>query len=163
MKPLRYMLFVLFILTILIMGCSAVGNDNGENLQRLSKIDIYSGNGDLLNSITDESSLRQFSDVMGYYAMPNEETEQNDFAKSAETLPVMYNIVFYKTPASRFNDGDLEEELRITMYEDSDIVKEIISPENVKSISVPEEYLTFYFSMSDEDRVLFISKAEETD
>lgn len=47
----------------------------------------------------------------------------------------------------------------ITVYEDSDIIKEQIMPEEVKSADVPEEYLTFYMEVSKEDKEFLLSLA----
>ncbi len=50
--------------------------------------------------------------------------------------------------------------MEITVYENSNIIKEQISPDNIKGTSVPEEYLTFYGTVSEEDREFLLSLGE---
>lgn len=72
-----------------------------------------------------------------------------------------YHLVSYKYPAARFGDKELEEVMTLTLYEDNDIVKMTVADESIKAFSLPEELLTFYDEVSEEDMQFYRSLAEE--
>ena len=72
----------------------------------------------------------------------------------------VYTIVIYKAPVAVINNGALEKLMELTIYEDSDIVKEQIAPESIKMFKIPEEFLVFYSTVSDEEKDFMVSLAE---
>lgn len=60
-------------------------------------------------------------------------------------------MVAYKFPVSQIGNKDLEENFTITLYENSNIIKMTVSSESVKNFSLPQEFLTFYYSTSNEE------------
>ena len=59
-----------------------------------------------------------------------------------------------------YNDGNPEKLMELTVYEDSNIIKEQIAPETIRGGYVAEEFLTFYTTVSDEDKNFILSLAE---
>ena len=69
-------------------------------------------------------------------------------------------IISYKSSAALHSDGTLEKLMETTIYENSNIIKEQVEPDNIKGLSIPKEYLTFYISISKEDKDFLLSLAE---
>ena len=156
---------ILFILlgiltTIGLAGCGADRGNRGKDLQGLSQIEVYSSDGHLINTILDEEILSQFNDL-NYTDIPSDTDEEMDTLESKiEDLNVICTIISYKTPVAAYNDGSLEKLMELTVYEDSNIIKEQIAPETIKGGYVPKEFLTFYVTVSDEDKNFILSLAE---
>ena len=85
---------------------------------------------------------------------------QSKLKKSLKGANEQHRFVAYKRPVARFGDGELEENFTITLYEDTNIIKMTVSKESIKAFSVPEEFLAFYFEMSDEEMDFLTSLAE---
>lgn len=155
-------LFILMgiLITVGLAGCSADRGDRGKDLQGLSQIEVYSSDGHLVNTILDEEILSQFNDL-NYTDIPSDTDEEMDALESKiEDLNVICTIISYKTPVAAYNDGSLEKLMELTVYEDSNIIKEQIAPETIKGGYVPEEFLVFYVTVSDEDKNFILSLAE---
>lgn len=156
---------ILFILlgiltTIGLAGCGADRGNRGKDLQGLSQIEVYSSDGHLINTILDEEILSQFNDL-NYTDIPSDTDKEMDTLESKiEDLNVICTIISYKTPVSAYNDGSLEKLMELTVYEDSNIIKEQIAPETIKGGYVPKEFLTFYVTVSDEDKNFILSLME---
>ena len=156
---------ILFILlgiltTIGLAGCGADRGNRGKDLQGLSQIEVYSSDGHLINTILDEEILSQFNDS-NYTDIPSDTDEEMDTLESKiEDLNVICTIISYKTPVAAYNDGSLEKLMELTVYEDSNIIKEQIAPETIKGGYVPKEFLTFYVTVSDEDKNFILSLME---
>ncbi len=156
---------ILFILlgiltTIGLAGCGADRGNRGKDLQGLSQIEVYSSDGHLINTILDEEILSQFNDL-NYTDIPSDTDEEMDTLESKiEDLNVICTIISYKTPVAAYNDGSLEKLMELTVYEDSNIIKEQIAPETIKGGYVPKEFLTFYVTVSDEDKNFILSLME---
>lgn len=156
---------ILFILlgiltTIGLAGCGADRGNRGKDLQGLSQIEVYSSDGHLINTILDEEILSQFNDL-NYTDIPSDTDEEMDTLESKiEDLNVICTIISYKTPVSAYNDGSLEKLMELTVYEDSNIIKEQIASETIKGGYVPKEFLTFYVTVSDEDKNFILSLME---
>ena len=88
------------------------------------------------------------------------DSEGDELASEAGNLTELYTIISYKTPVAVYNDGTLEKLMELTVYEDSNIIKEQIAPESIKGAYVPEEFLVFYSMVSDEDKEFILSLAE---
>lgn len=155
-----YVLLAGILSAIALAGCGVGRDSTGEDLQQLAQIEIYSGNGDLINTVVDESVLRQFNSL-NYTDIPSDtDSEQQGLENETEKLAVLYTIISYKEPVAVYNDGNLEKLMEMTVYEDSNIIKEQIALENIKEVYVPEECLTFYSTVSDEDKKFILSLAE---
>lgn len=159
MKKQIHFLMVCFTFIICLVGCG-IAQNNGNDLQRLAQIDIYSSDGNLTNSITDEDTLCQFYNLSFLDTSTNKNLQQNELTSN---LDVLYTVIAYKTPAAIFNDGALIKTIEITVYSDSNIVKEQISPEIIKSFPIAEEDLAYYFEASKQDIefILSLVKNEE--
>ena len=48
----------------------------------------------------------------------------------------------------------------ITLYEDKNIIKMTVSGESIKGFSVPEEFLVFYYEVSEEEMNFYHSLVE---
>lgn len=155
-------LFILMdiLITIGLAGCGADQSDGGKDLQGLSQIEIYSGDGHLVNTILDEEILSRFLDL-NYADIPSDTNEEMD-ARESEIgdLNVICTIISYKTPVAAYNDGSLEKLMELTVYEDSNIIKEQIAPETIRGGYVPKEILTFYVTVSDKDKNFILSLME---
>ena len=73
---------------------------------------------------------------------------------------MLYTIVSYKEPAAVYNNGALEKLMEITVYEDSNIIREQVVQESIKGDYIPEEYLIFYSMVSDENKNFILSLTE---
>ena len=155
-------LFILLgILTAIgLAGCGADRGNRGKDLQGLSQIEVYSSDGHLINTILDEEILSQFNDL-NYTDIPVDTDEEMDALESKiGDLNVICTIISYKTPVAAYNDGSLEKLMELTVYEDSNIIKEQIAPETIKGGYVPKEFLIFYVTVSDEDKNFILSLME---
>ena len=155
-------LFILMdiLVTIGLAGCGADQSDRGKDLQGLSQIEIYSSDGHLVNTVLDEEILSQFNDI-NYTDLPSDTDEEMDALESKiGDLNVICTIISYKTPVAAWHDGSLEKLMELTVYEDSNIIKEQIAPETIRGGYVAEEFLTFYTTVSDEDKNFILSLAE---
>ena len=68
-----------------------------------------------------------------------------------------YSIVVYKYPVAKFGDREPVKFLTMTLYENTDIVRMVVADESIKIFSLPEEFLTFYYEMSEEEREFCVS------
>ena len=80
--------------------------------------------------------------------------------KELEGATEQYYLISYKYPVARFGEKELEENTIITLYEDTNIVKMTVAGESIKGFYVPEEFLTFYYEISDEDVNFYRSLVE---
>lgn len=162
----------LMIVSILFCGCGT-GKDklieeNGkedeeymtEDTGNLAQLEIYSGENELLNTITREEILYQYNRCVNYDGLDSEE-QQKELEKSVEGLNVEYMIISYKYPVALINNQELEKIDTITIFKDSNIVKMEIFQENFKNIYVSQEFLTFYYEASEEDMEFYRSLTEE--
>ncbi len=161
MKKVIYFLLAGILSAMALTGCGAgQGGDKG-NVQELAQLEIYAGDGQLVSTISDEEVLRQFNSFLSYTDIPADtDSEQDELASAVGNLIEEYTIVIYKAPVAVYNDGTLEKLMELTVYEDSNIVKEQIAPESIKAYSIPKEFLVFYGTVSDEDKDFILSLAE---
>ena len=61
MKKVLSCLLAVILSAIGLAGCGAGGNAGGEDVQRLSQVEVYSADGNLLGTVTDEDTLLRFS------------------------------------------------------------------------------------------------------
>lgn len=141
-------------------GCAA-GQGEKYTLEEpgnLAELRIYTAeDGELIQTITDEEQLYQYNQLSIY-----EETyRQKELKQEMEGAMEQYHLVSYKYPAARFGDKELEEVMTLTLYEDNNIVKMTVADEGIKAFSLPEEFLTFYYEISEEDMAFCRSLTEE--
>ncbi len=141
-------------------GCAAKQEEKytREELGNLAEIRIYTAeDGELVKTITDEEQLYQYHQVSLY-----EETyRQQELSQEMEDAKEQYHLVSYKYPAARFGKKDLEKLMTITVYEDKNIIKMTVADESIKAFSLPEEFLTFYYEVTEEDMAFYRSLAED--
>lgn len=143
-------------------GCSAQqgGKYTLEDLDNLAEIKIYSAeNNELIKTISDEEQLYQFNQCSLFYDSDIEE-HQDELEKDLEGAKEQYYLVSYKYPVARFGEKELEENTIITLYEDTNIIKMAVSEESIKAFSIPEEFLIFYYELSEEEMNFYCSLVE---
>lgn len=153
---------------ILLTGCSVFTTDKGytrEELNNLARLEVYEAGSDkLLRTIEDEETLYQYnqagmSSVNDFEA--DWEEEEKDLKEAAENAGASYYIMAYKYPVAKFGNKKPEKYTTITLYQDTNVAKMVLDAGNVKSISLPEEFLTFYYEMSEEESLFWESLLEE--
>lgn len=158
-----------FIISILLVfglcicaGCSAGQGQKytREDLDNLAEIKIYSAEDhELIKTISDEEQLYQYNQCMLFEDSDIEE-RQDELEKDLNEAKEQYDLISYKYPAARFGGKELEENTTITLYENTNIVKMTVAEEAIKSLSIPEEFLTFYYELPEEEINFFRSLAE---
>ena len=141
-------------------GCGAGRNAGMEDVQQLSQVEVYSADGNLLGTVTDEDTLRRFSGLDYTDISSDTDAEMDILESKTGDLKVLYTIISYKASVAVDNDGNSEKLMELTVYEDSNIIKEQIAPETIKGGYVAEEFLTFYTTVSDEDKEFILSLTE---
>ena len=143
-------------------GCSARQGEKYtmEDLDNLAEIRIYStNNNELIKTISDEEQLYQFNQCSIFDGSDIEE-RQDEWKRGLEGAKEQYFFVAYKYPAARFGVRLLEENTTITFYEDTSIVKMTVAEETNKAFPIPEEFLTFYYELSEEEINFYQSLTE---
>lgn len=136
-------------LSLLFVLCGCTTED-----QKLKKVEVFSSDNTLLNTIDDEESLATFNENLSLEENWNEIDEnylsqQEELKKKLEDHEAQYVFITYQADVSKNSSESLEKVMGITVYENSNIIKVEISPDTVKNGLVPSEYLTFYFETSD--------------
>lgn len=143
-------------------GCSAQQGEKYtvEDLDNLAEIRIYSAeNNELIKTISDEEQLYQYNQCSIFDGSDIAE-RQDELKKDLEGAKEQYYLIAYKYPAARFGAKELEENNTITLYEDTNIIKMTVAEETIKAFSIPEEFLTFYYELSEEEINFYNSLAE---
>lgn len=143
-------------------GCSAGQGEKytSEDLDNLAEIRIYSAEDNaLVKTINDEEQLYQYNQCSVFDDSDIEE-HQNELKENLEGAKEEYYIISYKYPVARFGEKELEENITITLYENTNIVKMTAAEENIKAFSIPEEFLTFYYELSEEEMNCYHSLVE---
>lgn len=142
-------------------GCAAKreGKYTREELNNLAEIRIYTAESEeLIKTITDEEQLYQFNQCAAFQDDITEEyvneEGQKEIKKTPEEAKAQYYLVAYRYPAARFGKKELQKFMTLTLYEDNNIVKIIVAEESIKVFSLPEEFLTFYYEVSEEEMAL---------
>ncbi|MDE7425553.1 MAG: hypothetical protein K2N51_17980 [Lachnospiraceae bacterium] len=144
------------------VGCSTQREEKYtmEDLDNLAEIRIYSAeNNELIKTISDEEQLYHYNQ---YSIFDDSDTEehQNELKKDLKGAKEQYYLTSYKYPVARFGGEELEENTTITLYEDKNIIKMTVSEESIKGFSVPEEFLIFYYEISEEEMNFYRSFVE---
>lgn len=143
-------------------GCSAGQGQKytREELDNLAEIKIYSAEDhELIKTISDEEQLYLYNQCM-FFEDSDIEERQDELEKDLDEAKEQYDLISYKYPVARFGGKELEENTTITLYENTNIVKMTVAEEAIKSLSIPEEFLTFYYELSEEEINFFRSLAE---
>ncbi len=128
--------------------------DNSDSLDSLDNSDS-SDNSDSLDSSDNSDSLDN-PDIKEQ----NMEEYEEELEKSIEGTEEEYYFVSYKYSVARLGSQELEKNTTITLYADSNVLKMTVSEEAVKGISIPQEFLIFYYEISDEDMAFYRSLIE---
>ena len=160
MKKVLGFILAVILSAISLAGCGAGRNAGREDVQRLSQVEVYSADGNLLGTVTDEDTLLRFSGLDYTDISSDTDAEMDILESKTGDLKVLYTIISYKASVAVDNDGNPEKLMELTVYEDSNIIIEQIAPEIIKGGYVAEEFLTFYTTVSDEDKEFILSLAE---
>ncbi len=155
-------LLVAGLCTCICAGCSAQQKNTytAEELGNLAEIRIYTAeNHELVKTINDEELLYQYNQCSVFDDSDIEE-RQDELKRDIEGTKEQYYLVSYKYPAARFGSKELEENYTITLYEDTNIIKMTVAEESIKAFSVPEEFLIFYYELTDEEINFYRSLTE---
>ena len=132
-----------------------------EELDNLAEIKIYSAeNNELIETISDEEQLYQYNQCSLFWDNSDIEERQDELKKDLEGTKEQYYLVTYKYPVARFGGKELEENNTITLYENANIIKMTAAEESIKAFSIPEEFLTFYYELSEEEMRFYRSLVE---
>lgn len=159
----KIIIILLMLLQFFILnGCSAENfADRSKNVsedKRLACVEIYSANDKTsVTTIQDRESLSSFQENTLFTEEWDKSVNADDMIeqqpvlpKEVETNEPEYIFITYREPVAVINDGTLEKELEIVTYRNTNIIKVQISPDNVKNMPIPSDYLTFYLEISDE-------------
>ncbi|MBD5545234.1 MAG: hypothetical protein HDR01_13635 [Lachnospiraceae bacterium] len=171
MKNYQKSILVLIMVSVLLCGCQADKNPDvseyrehtAEELNNLAQIEIYSAKShELIKVISDKEMLYRWNQCVGIgFDDSDLEGQQEELEKSIEGLEEQYDFISYKYPASQFRNQELEENIIITLYENTNIIKMTVSQESIKGAYIPQEFLEFYYSVPDEDMEFYRSFIEE--
>lgn len=137
-----YMTFALFF-----TGCASVTSyDENESVKKQSKIEVYyAQNDEFLKSIDDQEIINEFLETDNW----------EDVSNLPDNLVPEHKLLVYQEKTLLFGQDPNEEreyELikTIITFQNSSYVEEIISSDVVKNMSIPQDALTFYCSLSDD-------------
>ena len=120
------------------------------------KSKIYSAlNNELIKTIDNEKILSEYNNKLSFYE--DYEENQEKLKENIQEQKEQYKFVDYKFPVSKIGNKELEENFTITLYENSNIIKMTASSESIKSFSLSQEFLSFYYSISDKELQFFYS------
>lgn len=156
----------------LLLGCGASQERKytEEELNHLAKLEIYEAGSDtLLKTVEDEETLYQYNQILsragddgdGFAEWEPEfddyEPEEGEWKENPSDEQETYRIVVYKYPVAKFGDKEPVKTLTMTLYENTDVVRITVADTVIKSFSLPEEFLTFYYEMTEEEREFYDS------
>lgn len=143
-------------------GCSAQRGEKytAEDLDNLAEIKIYlAEDNELIKTISDEEQLYQYNQCSLFEASDIEERHE-ELEKALEGAKEKYFFVSYKYPAARFGEKELEKNTTITLYENTNIIKMTVAEESIKGLSIPEDFLIFYYELSEDEMNFYRSLLE---
>ena len=139
-----------------------------EELNNLAKLEIYEAGSDTpLKTVEDEETLYQYSQILSRAEDDGDdfaewepefddyESEEWEWKENPADEQETYRIVAYRYPVAKFGDKEPVKFLTTTLYENTDITKMIVEGTVIKSFSLPEEFLTFYYEMTEEEREFY--------
>lgn len=131
-----------------------------DELDNLAQLKIYlAETNELMKVVSDEEMLYQYNQCSfdSSYSVEHQE----ELEKAIEGVKEEYYIDSYKYPVSHFGSQELERNTTITIYENSNVIKMTVSEESIKGASIPQEFLIFYYEMSDKDMEFYHSLIEK--
>ena len=136
---------VLMILTLLLVGCSH-NVPQQDNEKKQSRIEIYSAQDDvLLQTIEEQETVNKLLDTSSW------ETVES---VSDDLIPEYIWLVYQEKTLLAGQDPSEEREYElietIITFQDSPYIKQIISSTVIKNMTIPEDVLTFCYSMPDD-------------
>lgn len=162
----RAVCFVIIgMMAFLLAGCGS-GSESGytrEDLNDLARLELYEAeSGMLLKTIEDEEILYQYcqAEVMSEDAYDAE--KEKSLREAAENAGASYYLEVYQYPAAKFGDKEPKKISTTTLYGDTNIAKLVVESDAVKNIVLPEELLTFYYEMSEEESGFYETLLENT-
>ncbi len=153
MNKKNYVIICILLLAVLgtCAGCSVQQKYTAEDLDNLAEIRIYSAeHKELIKTISDKEQLYQYNQTSDFDDSDIAE-RQKELRKALAEEKEQYFFVSYKYPVARLGEKELKENTTVTLYENSNIIKMQVSEESMKAFSVPEEFLIFYYELSDEE------------
>lgn len=147
---------------MLLSGCGLTGGEayTREELENLARIEIYEAeSGTLLKTIEDGETLYRYLQSCGEHTDLVFEAEQREAMESAAES---YRFAVYRYPAAKFGDKEPEKIYTTVLYQDTGIAK-LVAEEGSVKVSLPEEWVTFYYEMSEEEQAFYESILPETD
>lgn len=150
-------LIVCALAVFLLTGCSASESRyTREELGDLAKLEVYeAGSGTLLETIEDEETLYQYNQAQAASEDAYSAAKEKELKEAAQEAGETYYIVAYKYPAAKFGEKEPQKNLTVTLYQDTDVAKMTVAGEAVKNMPLPEELLTFYYEISEEESVFY--------
>lgn len=149
---------------ILLTGCglSGEGGYTREELQNTARLELYeAGSDELLKTIEDEETLYRYVQAAAFSDDAFEAEAEKERKETAENAGEAYYLAVYKYPAARYGDKEPEKNYSVVLYRDVNIAKLIVDEAGVKNIALPEELLTFYYVMGEEERAFYESLLPE--
>lgn len=136
---------VLMILTLLLVGCSH-NVPQQDNEKKQSRIEIYSSQDDvLLQTIEEQETVNKLLDTSSWETLES---------VSDDLIPEYVWLVYQEKTLLAGQDPSEEREYElietIITFQDSPYIKQIISSTVIKNMIIPEDVLTFYYSMPDD-------------
>jgi hypothetical protein len=145
------------LLILILCGCSVgAGANGGEdlNLQRYARLEVYSASDDRLISIfEDEDTLIQFNKNIDFSFNFDQQDRNKGYLE--EQSP-QFIIKSYKKSAAILSNDALEEDIEITIYIDTNMIKMQTPSDTVKNHSVQSNFLTSYHEISNE-AIIFLT------
>lgn len=153
-----FLIIVMFLAFMCFGGCG--NRQEEEGFQSLSRLEIYEADGEtLINTVEDKEKLIQFQKAG--WQQEADGAEAAGTAGPPEGKEPFYSIAVYKPPAALLNNRKPEKIYTVTLYRDTNVIRMAAEPDSIKNISVPEEWLTFYYEISQEDMDFLLSLAGE--
>ena len=160
-------------MTVCVLTGCGISGERGytqEEPGNLAKLEIYEAGSDtLIKTVEDEEILYGYNQsfsisgedkdsyAAGKSAPEYSESEEGALKERAEEAEETYHIMVYKHPAAKFGAKEPVKILTMTLYENTNIVKIAVMQDAVKSMPLPEELLTFYCEMSEEESAFYES------
>lgn len=135
---------LLLLLAGVLVACTGCAHTAAKE-PKACKVEVYSDGGELLKTIDDQETIELL-------------TPTEDWADAEAPQPepaAQYELVVWQEKtllAGEDPEGEREYEviLNLTLYQDSPLVKTVISPQAVKNMRLSEEMLTAYYTLPDE-------------
>lgn len=143
---------------VLLTGCgiSSEKTYTREELDNVAKLELYeAGSDEPLKTIEDENTLYQYVQAARSSEYAFEAETEKELKETAENAGETCCLAVYKYPAAKFGDKEPEKNYSIILYQDVNIAKLAVEGTTVKNIALPEELLTFYYEMSEEESAFY--------